>query len=111
MEPSSPQLFLLKRDPEGVEDLVNASEPDEDDAFSRIRCPLCGWQPSASCRWSCVRVNTPEPFFMGCGTVWNTFLTRGRCPGCSHQWRWTSCLRCAGWSLHEDWYEIIEPSP
>jgi len=20
-------------------------------------------------------------------------------------WRWTSCLRCAGWSLHEDWYE------
>jgi hypothetical protein len=26
------------------------------------------------------------------------------CPGCAHQWRYTACLRCEGWSLHEDWY-------
>ena len=35
---------------------------------------------------------------------WNTFATRGLCPGCQHQWRYTSCLECAAWSLHEDWY-------
>jgi hypothetical protein len=76
-----------------------------DDAFSGIRCPLCSWRPTASSLWSCLAVGTPEPFFEGCGAVWNTFSTRGRCPGCRHQWQWTSCLRCEGWSLHEDWYE------
>jgi hypothetical protein len=50
-------------------------------------------------------MRSPEPPFKGCGTVWNTFLTKGRCPGCSHQWRWTSCLQCQQWSLHDDWYE------
>src|SRR5262245_20048283 len=79
-----------------------------DDAFSRIRCPLCHWRPSASSMWSCHGQGTPEPPFDGCGTSWNTFDTRGRCPGCSHQWRWTTCLRCQQWSLHEDWYEDDE---
>ena len=78
---------------------------DEDEGFSRIRCPLCQWTPTASSVWSCQSFGTPEPFFGGCGTVWNTFSTGGKCPGCSHQWRWTSCLRCQGWSLHKDWYE------
>jgi|SRR5262245_1741391 len=105
MEPAVPALSLLKRDPAWVEDLANRFALDEEDAFNRIRCPLCEWQPSPSCRWCCQHVDTPEPFFEGCGTVWNTFLTRGRCPGCAHQWQWTSCLRCTGWSLHEDWYE------
>jgi hypothetical protein len=73
---------------------------------SRIRCPLCDWEPSASSRWACVSDGTPEPFFGGCGTIWNTFDTRGRCPGCAHQWTWTSCLRCHGWSPHEEWYEV-----
>lgn len=78
----------------------------EDDAFERIRCPLCAWTPSASSRWFCSGGGgTPEPPFEGCGTAWNTFTTRGLCPGCQHQWQWTSCLRCSGWSLHEDWYE------
>jgi hypothetical protein len=50
---------------------------------------------------------THEGFFDGgCGECWNTFNTRGRCPGCGHQWRWTACLNCSGWSLHEHWYEI-----
>ncbi len=77
---------------------------DERDSFSRIRCPLCAWTPTPSSVWSCRGNGTPEPFF-GCGTVWNTFATKGKCPGCTHQWTWTSCLRCAGWSLHRDWYE------
>lgn len=76
----------------------------EEQDFSRIRCPLCKWQPDKSSRWMCDDCGHPEYFFNGCGTLWNTFDTRGLCPGCAHQWRWTSCLRCYGWSLHEDWY-------
>jgi hypothetical protein len=72
--------------------------------FSRIRCPQCKWQPHSSSRWCCADCEHPEWFFDGCGTSWNTFATAGRCPQCSHQWRWTSCLKCNGWSLHEDWY-------
>ncbi|KAF0248454.1 MAG: hypothetical protein FD167_2143 [bacterium] len=72
--------------------------------FSRIRCPLCQWQPNSSSRWWCSDCKEPEYFFGGCGTAWNTFTTRGLCPGCNHQWRWTTCLSCIGWSLHEDWY-------
>jgi hypothetical protein len=72
--------------------------------FSRIRCPLCKWQPDESNRWYCANCGHPEYFFEACGTGWNTFTTRGVCPGCEHQWRWTACLNCAGWSLHEDWY-------
>jgi hypothetical protein len=81
------------------------SKPDRDEAFPGIRCPLCGWRPLESSRWCCIWVGTPEPFFESCGYVWNTFSTRGRCPGCSHQWQWTSCLRCGESSLHQDWYE------
>jgi len=64
------------------------------DRDGRIRCPLCGWRPARSDRWVC-----------GCGEEWNTFATRGRCPACSYQWRWTECLRCHRLSAHERWYE------
>ena len=77
----------------------------EDDAIEGIRCPHCRWRPSAADRWCCACEFTPEPPFPSCGTSWNTFETRGRCPGCSHQWQWTSCLRCHEWSPHEAWYE------
>ncbi|MCP9496465.1 MAG: hypothetical protein MSG64_18645 [Pyrinomonadaceae bacterium MAG19_C2-C3] len=79
---------------------------DEDDAtdFRRIRCPLCDWQPCSSSRWYCGDCDYPEYFYGACGTLWNTFSTRGMCPGCAHQWHWTSCLRCEGWSPHENWY-------
>ena len=73
--------------------------------FSRIRCPLCKWQPNKSNRWYCADCGYPEDFHDGCGTSWNTFTTRGLCPGCGHQWRWTTCLRCQRWSRHADWYE------
>jgi hypothetical protein len=87
----------LKFDPSlGVDDVED---------FEGIRCPLCRWQPTASSAWFCDGTNTPEKFTGGCGTRWNTFETRGRCPGCAHQWSWTICLRCGGWSLHEEWYE------
>ena len=81
------------------------TRPADDEQFSRIRCPRCQWQPDASSRWLCWSGDGPEPPFEACGTSWNTFATRGRCPGCAHQWQWTSCLRCDEWSLHEDWYD------
>ena len=70
----------------------------------RIRCPSCGWQPAPSSRWSCVDTGAPENFSAGCGHAWNTFETKGRCPGCSYQWRHTACLQCQAWAKHEDWY-------
>ena len=99
-------LELLKKpEPRGRLETIERSDEDEDKEFEGIRCPLCEWRPSPSSTWCCAANDTPEPKFDWCGTVWNTFTTRGRCPGCQHQWKWTSCLSCHGWSLHEDWYE------
>jgi hypothetical protein len=81
------------------------SAPADSEKFSRIRCPRCQWQPHASDQWICWSGDGPEPPFDACGTAWHTFATRGRCPGCAHQWKWTSCLRCDEWSPHEDWYD------
>jgi len=106
MEQTEPARFLLKRGPVLGNRTDTERRPDDDEDFNRIRCPLCEWRPNRSSTWQCITgPGNPEPSFIGCGTSWNTFATRGRCPGCAHQWRWTSCLRCAGWSLHVDWYE------
>jgi len=94
-------FFLFRKSP-GIEDYSETEKLKDIRAnFSRIRCPLCRWQPRASSRWSCSDFGAHE----GCGTEWNTFDTRGRCPGCSYQWTWTDCLRCFRSSLHEAWYE------
>jgi hypothetical protein len=77
---------------------------DTDENGGRIRCPICEWTPAKASKWYCSACPEPEGFLGGCGMMWNTFDTRGLCPGCRHQWRWTSCLACGGWSLHEDWY-------
>ncbi len=68
---------------------------DDKSGNGKIRCPGCGWKPRKDSLWSC-----SEP----CFHTWNTFDTRGRCPGCSRQWTHTACLQCSGWFLHEDWY-------
>ena len=65
----------------------------------RIYCPACEWAPSASDRWICAP---------GCRTIWNTFETRARCPGCSKQWLVTVCHACDVSSLHERWYHEPE---
>jgi hypothetical protein len=106
IQPHGPQLWLFKRANSTLEHLKTDLDRDDDEIFEGIRCPLCAWRPSASSRWSCFSGDGPEPPFPACGTTWNTFLTRGLCPGCTHQWQWTSCLRCEGWSLHEDWYGL-----
>ena len=106
--PAVLEYRFLKQQVTIDERVISTSVVDESDAFKGIRCPLCAWQPDASSRWSCEPMYSPEPPFKGCGTAWNTFATHGRCPGCSHQWSWTSCLRCHDWSLHEDWYDARE---
>jgi len=97
--------FLKRADPQKDVDAVIVPRLDDEDEFEGIRCPLCSWKPSRVDTWRCCGEGTPEPPFEWCGTNWNTFTTGGRCPGCTHQWQWTSCLRCHGWSLHDDWYE------
>ena len=84
--------------------VVTTSESGDQTADDEILCPRCGWRPAAASRWHCACLGTPEPFFEACGAVWNTFDTRGRCPGCQHQWQWTTCLSCGVASLHEHWY-------
>lgn len=95
----SPGAIDVRRPP------VTHLEGDELETNASIRCPHCQWRPAPSSRWCCDATGAPEPFFESCGTVWNTFSTHGRCPGCGHQWLWTSCLQCGQWSLHVDWYE------
>jgi hypothetical protein len=84
--------------------VVDTPHEDREARDDDIRCPLCSWRPSPGSRWCCSCSGTPEPFFEGCGTVWNTFSTRGRCPGCQHQWQWTTCLSCGVASRHDAWY-------
>jgi len=104
VEPDTRAWRLFKDEGAANDIAVITSKLEDDDPFSRIRCPLCRWQPTASSRWRCLVSGTPEPPFDACGAVWNTFSTGGRCPGCRHQWRWTTCLRCLEHSLHKDWY-------
>src|SRR5688572_12131002 len=93
---------LLKRQTDDDVRLDTDDKEGNRDGSFRIRCPLCFWQPSASSRWRCIQGGSPEPPFNACGTVWNTFDTRGKCPGCNHQWIWTNCLRCRVSSRHEE---------
>jgi hypothetical protein len=60
-----------------------------------IRCPKCKWTPRAMCRWCCK-----------CEHQWNTFDTRGLCPGCGYQWESTACPQCGAMSPHSEWYVL-----
>lgn len=104
MEVVEYHAFVPKRPGPGVQ-LYEEPRLENVDRWSRIRCPHCQWQPTRASRWHCSECPVPEGLLQGCGTVWNTFDTRGRCPGCQHQWRWTSCHACYGWSPHDDWYD------
>ena len=93
-------LYLLKGDPDRVRAPDPTETPGHRQGRNRIRCPRCAWQPSRNDRWMCI-----------CLHVWNTFDTRGLCPGCGRQWTETQCLRCAQWSPHDEWYEDEPESP
>lgn len=64
-----------------------------------IRCPQCKWTPRTNNLWSCK-----------CGHHWNTFDTRGLCPGCRYQWEITGCLQCGAMSPHPEWYVTRQPN-
>lgn len=81
-------------DDEGGDGATSRSTGDVLSRFQRIRCPKCAWQPQKHHRWYC-----------HCGHCWNTFETRGVCPGCHFVWQQTACHRCEQWSAHADWYE------
>jgi hypothetical protein len=99
-------MMFLKEGRKTEDVVVEIPRLDDEDEFEGIRCPHCAWRPSANDRWCCSsNSGDPEPPFRSCGTTWNTFATKGRCPGCSHQWQWTLCLRCFEWARHADWYE------
>lgn len=68
---------------------------------AEIYCPKCEWHPGPEDRWFCVA---------SCGTSWNTFWTRGVCPGCGVKWPSTQCLDCNQYSPHEAWYHYREPA-
>jgi hypothetical protein len=104
-ETPAPIWRVLKRQADDHVRLDTKPEKSDRERASRIRCPLCDWRPAASSRWTCSAEGTPEPPFNACGTVWNTFDTRGKCPGCSHQWIWTTCLHCHVPSRHVEWYQ------
>jgi hypothetical protein len=107
----SPHFYsLLKADRTLNPITLTPPDFDQDDSFDGIRCPHCTWRPSPRDQWSCGGGSGPEPY-RGCGTTWNTFATRGLCPGCHHRWRWTLCPQCSTWSLHDDWYEDAARTP
>jgi hypothetical protein len=62
-----------------------------------ICCPSCKWEPFEDSMWEC-----------NCGTVWNTFSTAGRCPGCGKVWKDTQCPECSAWNPHLDWYNGLD---
>ena len=96
MEPQLDQSisYLAKQGGRFHFDLKDKNEKKDDSGRDRIRCPKCQWNPRPSDRWMC-----------HCTHTWNTFDTRGKCPGCSFQWSQTMCLSCREWSEHESWYE------
>ena len=99
---------LLKRDPHWRPIVIDDAADDERPGEPRIRCPLCAWEPRRGDLWTCWDCPVPEGLARGCGTSWHTFDTGGRCPGCLHQWVWTTCLACGRWSPHADWYSREE---
>jgi hypothetical protein len=102
------QIFFLffRKTPESEKFLLEEKQKEKGETeFVRVRCPVCKWRPDRYSFWICADWAYPEYFFNGCGMPWNTFETRGLCPGCNYQWKYTSCLECGEWSRHEDWYE------
>ena len=61
-----------------------------------VACPGCHYRPTAFDVWIC----QPD----GCGHVWDTFTTAGRCPGCDAQFPWTACPACGRAFAHKAWY-------
>jgi GNAT superfamily N-acetyltransferase len=72
---------------------VYAPPPPDETRRLHARCPKCQWTHNGGVHWQCK-----------CGSLMNTFATRGLCSRCNHQWQHTKCPKCAAWSPHVEWY-------
>ena len=91
---AQPHLGDMGKEERQLDDDLDAVLGDDERARRvRTRCPKCDWKPGKHDKWYC-----------RCGTSWNTFMTRGVCPGCTFAWKITQCLKCHAFSAHEDWY-------
>jgi hypothetical protein len=95
-----PQLGGLTTQYRSKARMLSPAEVDElfGEILPGIRCPRCKWTPRRENLWTC-----------DCGHQWNTFDTRGLCPGCGRQWEITMCFQCGEMSPHSEWYEKKEP--
>lgn len=61
-----------------------------------INCPKCGWVPDGKPHWGCEK----------CGTTFDTFETKAKCPNeeCGNSWELTQCIACGKRIPHKDWY-------
>jgi hypothetical protein len=66
------------------------------EARGEIACPACGFVPPQGYEWLC----GPD----GCGGLFDTFATHGRCPHCEAQFAWTQCPSCGRGTAHQAWY-------
>ncbi len=97
--------------PEGLPPETMHDDDPTSGSGHHILCPACKWIPDKHSRWFCIAMGPPENFTGGCGQGWNTFDTRGVCPGCKHTWKHTTCLNCSVTSLHDDWYVVPGSGP
>ena len=70
-------LLLLQNDPKSVESTGKQTEQESElPDFSRIRCPLCEWQPKPLHRWFCAPCDYPESFDDGLRNLLEYFRYR-----------------------------------
>jgi tetratricopeptide (TPR) repeat protein len=91
----APEIYrsALRKEPFEIRGSVNRSAEESDQVLSQVSCPRCRYSPASADCWKC-----------NCGHSWNTFDTRGLCPGCGYQWKETVCPLCGEMSPHTDWY-------
>jgi len=69
---------------------------------TNVSCPKCGWEPDEKDIWVCDE----------CKTRWNTFQTRGKCPGCGKVFIDTQCSKqkggCGELSLNAEWFQLVD---
>ena len=87
-------------------DAGHRDDPESEPSDRRGRHPLSAVRTGARRRQAAgaARASAHRNLLRGMRHRVEHVHTRGRCPGCQHQWQWTTCLSCGVASLHEHWY-------